>query len=74
VEDREKEGRLEGRFEGLLEAKRDAVYEILKARFGDVLKGIKEAVEKVSDFKRLSLIVRKSVTVKDFDEFREYLK
>ena len=62
------------RLEGRLEEKRNDIYEILEARFGDVPEDIKEAIEKISDLKKLSLIVRKSATVKDFDELREFLK
>jgi len=66
--------RKEGRLEGRLEEKRNDIYEILEARFGDVPEDIKEAIEKISDLKKLSLIVRKSATVKNFDELREFLK
>ena len=69
-----KRGKIEGRLEGLLEAKRNDIYEFLEARFGDVPEDIKEAIGKISDLKKLSLIVRKSATVKDFDELREFLK
>ena len=69
-----KEGRKEGRIEGLLEAKRQDIYEILEERFGKVPEDIKETVEKISDTKKLSILHRKSISVKDFDEFRKLLK
>ena len=68
-----KRGKKEGRLEGLLEAKRDAIYEILEARFGDVPEDIKEAIGKITDLKKLSEPHKKSVFVKNFDEFREYV-
>ena len=68
------EGRKEGRIEGLLEARREAIYEILEERFGEVPEDIKETVEKIADTKKLSLLHRKSISVKDFDEFRKLLK
>jgi len=64
----------EGRIKGAVERSRNDIYEILEARFGDVPEDIKEAVERITDLKKLSLIVRKSATVKDFDELREFLK
>jgi len=69
-----KAGRIEGRIEGLLEAKRQDIYEILEERFGKVPEDIKETVGKIADTKKLSLLLRKSVSVKDFDEFRKLLK
>jgi len=66
--------RKEGRLEGAIERARNDILEILEARFGDVPEDIKEAVEKITDLKKLSSIVRKSATVKDFDELREFLK
>jgi len=68
------EGRKEGRIEGLLEARREAIYEILEERFGEVPEDIKETVEKIADTKKLSLLHRKSISVKGFDEFRKLLK
>jgi len=68
------EGRKEGWIEGLLEARREAIYEILEERFGEVPEDIKEAVEKITDAKKLSFLHRKSVSVKDIDEFRKLLK
>ena len=62
------------RLEGRLEEKRNDIYEILEARFGDVPGDIKEAIGKITNLKKLSLIVRKSATVKNFDELREFLK
>jgi len=62
------------RLEGAVESARNDILEILEARFDDVPKDIKEAIGKISDLKKLSLIVRKSATVKDFDELREFLK
>ena len=62
------------RLEGAVESARNDILEILEARFDDVPKDIKEAIGKISDLKKLSLIVRKSTTVKDFDELREFLK
>ena len=73
-EEGRKEGREEGRKEGLLEAKRQDIYEILEERFGEVPEDIKEAVEKVTDVKVLSFLHRKSISVKDFDEFRKLLE
>ncbi|MCD6462680.1 MAG: hypothetical protein J7L52_03145, partial [Thermotogae bacterium] len=64
----------EGRIEGLLEAKRQDIYEILEERFGEVPEDIKETVEKIADTKKLSLLHRKSISVKDLDEFRKLLK
>ncbi len=64
----------EGRIKGAVERARNDIYEILEARFGDVLEDIKEAVEKITDLKKLSELHKKSVFVKDFGEFREYLK
>ena len=61
------------RLEGAVERARNDIYEILEARFGDVPEDIKEAIGKISDLKKLSLLVRKSATVKDFDELREYI-
>ena len=59
--------------EGKLEAKRQDIYKILEARFCDVPEDIKEAVEKITDLKKLSELHKKSVFVKDFGEFRECL-
>jgi len=64
----------EGRIKGAVERARNDILEILEARFGSVPEDIKEAVEKITDLKKLSLIVRKSATVKNFDELREFLK
>ena len=60
--------------EGKFEAKREDIYEILEERFGKVPEDIKETVEKISDTKKLSILHRKSISVKDFDEFRKLLK
>jgi len=67
------EGRIKGRLEGAIERARNDILEILEARFGDVPEDIKEAVEKITDLKKLSELHKKSVFVKDFDEFRECL-
>ena len=60
--------------EGKLEAKREDIYEILEERFGKVPEDIKETVGKITNPKKLSLLLRKSISVKDFDEFRKFLK
>ncbi len=62
------------RKEGLINGKREDIYEILEERFGNVPEDIKEAVEKIKSLKKLSLLHRKSISVKDLDEFREILK
>ena len=58
----------------MLEAKRQDIYEILEERFGKVPEDIKETVGKITNPKKLSLLLRKSISVKDFDEFRKFLK
>ena len=60
--------------EGAVERAKNDIYKTSEAWFGDVPENIRHSIMEITDFKRLSLIVRKSVTVKDFDEFREYLK
>ena len=62
------------RLEGHLEEKRNDILEILEARFGDVPEDIKKAIEKITDLRKLSELHKKSVIVKNFDEFREFLK
>ena len=69
-----KRGKIEGRLEGAVERARNDIYEILEARFGNVPEDIKEAIGKITNLKKLSELHKKSVFVKDFDEFREFLK
>ena len=68
------EGRIKGRLEGRLEEKRNDILEILEARFGDVPEDIKEAIGKISDLKKLSILVRKSAVVRNIEEFRGFLE
>ena len=51
--------RKKGKLEGRLEEKRNDIYEILEARFGNVPEDIKEVVEKISDLKKLSELLKK---------------
>ena len=61
----------EARIGGAIEKAKEDILEILEERFGQVSEDIEETIEKIDDLKRPDILHRKSVVVKDLEDFRE---
>jgi flagellar biosynthesis/type III secretory pathway protein FliH len=64
-------GRQEGRQEGLLQKSRDAVMEVLNARFKRVSKVLRNKIEALSDASQLSTLLKEAVLVESVKAFEE---
>jgi flagellar biosynthesis/type III secretory pathway protein FliH len=67
------EGRQEGRQQGQIEAARDAVIEILEARFKKIPAGLKRTLKALDDRKQLKLLLRQAATVATLKDFERRL-
>jgi hypothetical protein len=63
-----------GREEGVLKTSREAVIEILEARFEVVPRSIAEIINGVDDLSILKMLHKKSATVESLDDFRRVLE
>jgi len=63
------EGRQEGRKEGIITAQQKAVLEALEIRFNQVPKGLRAAVEAISDEARLRSLHKASIQAASLEEF-----
>lgn len=68
-----KEGIQEGIQEGILRNSREAVIEILEARFDLVPRSISTTINEIDDPATLKILLRKAITVASLDEFRPLL-
>ena len=68
------QGRQQGLQQGLLQKAREAVIEVLDARFGDVPYLIREQVLAVADEAELKRLHRQAVLASDFEAFRIQIK
>jgi len=64
-----RQGRTEGRQEGLIEGARDAVIDILEARFNKVPARLRRTLKSVDDGKQLRVLLRKAATAATLKEF-----
>ncbi len=69
----ERIGIKKGLQQGTLETSREAVIEILKARFKRVPRSIVTVVNGIEELPRLKKLLRKAATVESLDEFRDVL-
>jgi hypothetical protein len=68
-----REGKREGIEEGQLKAARDAICEILQARFKKVPLGVKNTLKEFDDRKDLKLLLRQAATVPTLRDFQRRL-
>ena len=68
-----REGRREGIEEGQIRAARDAVIEILQARFKRIPPALKRTLKGLDDRKRLKLLLRQAATAATLKDFERRL-
>jgi len=68
-----RQGRREGKQEGHMEATRDAVVEILEARFKKIPAGLKRTLKALDDRRQLKLLLRQAATVATLKDFERRL-
>jgi|SRR5215831_908440 len=68
-----REGKREGIQEGQLRAARDAIAEILQARFNRVPSGVKNVLKEIDDAKDLKMLLRQAATVPTLRDFQRSL-
>ena len=73
MEDGIKQGRREGREEGLTKATRDDIVEILEARFKRVPTSVQKRLKTIDDRKSLKTLLRQAATVASVKEFERRL-
>ena len=68
-----KEGKIEGRIEGIRENKQDTIVEILQERFGSTDKDIRMQIKKIQDEQTLEELFRSSLRAESLDGFKQTL-
>lgn len=68
-----KEGKIEGRIEGIRENKQDTIVEILQERFGSTDKDIRMQIKKIQDEQTLEELFRSSLRSESLDGFKQTL-
>jgi len=64
----------EAKDEGLLEARKEDIFRVLRKRFGESAKRIIDRINEITDLEKLDELFDRSLEVKDLEEFEKFLR